>query len=110
MLEQMKDIFAGADKSPAVFYTVQGDNGRELVLKVPDMDIPAGAVTKLTLVLPSGIVTTASGTIDEQTVTVPLSSQNLAEYGKLVGQLQFKSDGLRVTSYAFYVENEEALT
>lgn len=110
MLEQMKDIFAGADKSPAVFYTVQGDSGRELVLKLPDMTIPNDAETKLTLVLPSGTVTTASGTVDGQTVTVPLSSQNLAEYGKLVGQLQFKSDDLRVTSYAFFVENEEALT
>lgn len=109
MLEQMRDIFAGADKSPAVFYTVQGDSGRELVMKLPDMDIPADAVTKLTLVLPSGTVTTASGTVDGQTVKVPLSSQNLAEYGKLVGQLQFTSDDLRVTSYAFYVENEEAV-
>lgn len=110
MLEQMKDIFAGADKSPAVFYTVQGDTGRELVLKMPDMEIPDDAVTKLTLVLPSGTVTTASGTVDGQTVVVPLSDDNLAEYGRLVGQLQLKSDDLRVTSYAFYVENEEALT
>lgn len=110
MLEQMRDIFAGADRSPAVFYTVQGDNGRELVLKLPDMTIPAGAVTKLTLVSETGTITTASGTVDGQTVVVPLSSQNLAEHGRLVGQLQFKSDDLRVTSYAFYVENEEALT
>lgn len=110
MLEQMRDIFAGADKSPAVFYTVQGDSGRELVLKLPDMEIPDDAVTKLTLVLPSGTVTTASGTVDGQTVVVPLSDDNLAESGRLVGQLQLVSDDLRVTSYAFYVENEEALT
>ena len=110
MLEQMMDIFAGADKSPAVFYTVQGDSGRELVLKLPDMTIPDDAVTKLTLVLPSGTVTTASGTVDGQTVVVPLSDDNLAESGRLVGQLQLVSDDLRVTSYAVYVENEEALT
>lgn len=106
MLEQMRDIFAGADRSPAVFYTVQGDNGRELVLKLPDMEIPAGAVTKLTLVSETGTITTASGTVDGQTVVVPLDDDNLAEPGKLVGQLQLTNDDLRVTSYAFYVMNE----
>lgn len=109
MLEQMKDIFAGADKSPAVFYTVQGDSGRELRLKLPDTTIPAGSMAKLTLVLPSGAVTTASGTVSGQTVIVPLSSQNLAETGMLVGQLQLKNDDLRVTSYAFYVGNKEKI-
>jgi len=109
MLEQMKDIFAGADRSPVVFYTVQNDSGRELRLKLPDMTIPAGSTAKLTLVLPSGTVTTASGTVSGQTVIVPLSSQNLAENGMLVGQLQLKNDDLRVTSYAFYVDNKEKI-
>ena len=109
MLNQMRDIFAGADRSPTVFYTVQNDTGRVLVLKLPDMDIPSAATAKLTLVLPSGTVTTASGTVTDQTVVVPLDDDNLAEDGMAVGQLQLTYDGQKVTSYAFYVMVEADL-
>lgn len=84
---------------PNIIPAVQGDTGRTIVFSLADFTIPTGSTATYYVQKPSGGAVSDSATIEENTVTVELTEQALAEVGDNYLQIRITKDGQTVTSF-----------
>lgn len=80
---------------------VQGDSGRVLECRLTDFVIPSGSTARIYAQKPSGAQIYNNAMVDGNVVSVDLTTQILAEVGKVVCQIEVDNGGERVTSFDF---------
>lgn len=85
--------------APTIIPAVQGDTGRSIIFTLADFTIPSGADAYYYVQKPSGEAVYNTATIADNTITVDLTAQSIAEVGDNYLQVRVESDGEVVTSF-----------
>ena len=95
----MYNISIFENKNTNIIEVVQGDSGRVLEFLSVDYDIPSGTTGTYYVQKPSGSAVYNSCTISGNEITVPLTTQTLAEHGECPLQVRLEKDGQFLTSF-----------
>jgi hypothetical protein len=106
MKQQRIEIATGEKRIPEIVPVVQRDSGRELHCLITDLKIPAAAVARIYARKPSGKEIYNDCTVLGNTVVVKLTTQMLAETGKVTCQVEISEDSSKVSSFAFLLSVE----
>lgn len=109
MKQQRIEIVTGEKRIPEIVPVVQRDSGRELHCLIADLKIPAGAVARIYVRKPSGKEIYNDCTVLGNTVVVKLTTQMLAETGKVTCQVEISEESSKVSSFAFLLSVEERI-
>lgn len=109
MKQQRIEIVTGEKRIPEIVPVVQRDSGRELHCLITDLKIPAGAVARIYARKPSGKEIYNDCTVLGNTVVVKLTTQMLAETGKVTCQVEISEESSKVSSFAFLLSVEERI-
>lgn len=109
MKQQRIEIVTGEKRIPETVPVVQRDSGRELHCLITDLKIPAGAVARIYARKPSGKEIYNDCTVLENAVVVKLTTQMLAETGKVTCQVEISEESSKVSSFAFLLSVEERI-
>lgn len=99
MITERAKIYIKDLTSPTVIPAVQGDTGRSIIFTLADFTIPSGADAYYYVQKPSGEAVYNTATIADNTITVDLTAQSIAEVGDNYLQVRVESDGEIVTSF-----------
>lgn len=109
MNEIVNDIFVKDKSLKTVIHYQQGTNALPLVFYYRDFDIPDGAESRIYARKPSGAEIYNTGTVSENTVTIPVTTQMTAEYGTVPAQLQIIKDTQILNSYLIFLEIDRSI-
>lgn len=109
MNEIVNDIFVKDKGLKTVIHYQQGTNALPLVFYYRDFDIPDGAESRIYARKPSGAEIYNTGTVSENTVTIPVTTQMTAEYGTVPAQLQIIKDTQILNSYLIFLEIDRSI-
>lgn len=109
MIDQKIVLRASTVGFDPVVKTTQGDTGRRLLCSFEDFTIPGSSTAKIYVLKPSGKSVQNDATISDQTVTVELTNQILAEKGIVACQVQIINSGKAIKSFPFSLDNDRSL-
>ena len=109
MNEIVNDIFVKDKGLKTVIHYQQGTNALPLVFYYRDFDIPDSAESRIYARKPSGAEIYNTGTVSENTVTIPVTTQMTAEYGTVPAQLQIIKDTQILNSYLIFLEIDRSI-
>lgn len=101
MLTQILNVQVSRIGLFPIIDAVQGDSGRVLECRLTDFVIPSGSTARIYAQKPSGAQIYNNAMVDGNVVSVDLTTQILAEVGKVVCQIEVDNGGERVTSFDF---------
>lgn len=101
MLTQILNVQASRIGLFPTIDAVQGDSGRVLECRLTDFVIPSGSTARIYAQKPSGARVYNNAMVEGNMVSVDLTTQILAEVGKVVCQIEVDNGGERVTSFDF---------
>ena len=93
-------------KATPVVKVVQDDSGRQLVIKLNDLDLESTYSARIYARKPSGLIVYNDLTVDAaaNTVTADITNQMIAETGDTVAQVIVTHSEETVTSFAFILQ------
>ena len=87
---------------------VQYDSGRQLVFNLVDATLPSGCTAYIYINKPSGLSVYNTCTVSGNTVTVTLTNQALAEYGRNYAQIRIIKNEEVVTSFNIMLDVQQS--
>lgn len=83
-----RELYTARANYPCNIDIVQGSNANTLIFNIVDWTIPSGSTCQIFLKKPSGLIIYNAGTISENNLTFPTTTQMTAEVGTAVGQIR----------------------
>ena len=95
---------------PPVLDVIQGDSGRNIVIRIADMDL-TNKTARVYVLKPSGLDVYSNAVINNDKITVELTRQMLAEHGSAKMQVSIynSSNEKRVSTFYIYLNVEKSL-
>ena len=95
---------------PPILDVIQGDSGRNVVIKAADMDL-TNKTARVYVLKPSGLDVYSNAVINNDKITVELSKQMLAEHGSAKMQVSIynRNNEKRVSTFYIYLNVEKSL-
>lgn len=95
---------------PPILDVIQGDSGRNVVIKAADMDL-TNKTARVYVLKPSGLDVYSNAVINNDKITVELSKQMLAEHGSAKMQVSIynSNNEKRVSTFYIYLNVEKSL-
>lgn len=95
---------------PPILDVIQGDSGRNVVIRIADMDL-TNKTARVYVLKPSGLDVYSNAVINNDKITVELTRQMLAEYGSAKMQVSIynRNNEKRVSTFYIYLNVEKSL-
>ena len=95
---------------PPVLDVIQGDSGRNIVIRIADMDL-TNKTARVYVLKPSGLDVYSNAVINNDKITVELTRQMLAEHGSAKMQVSIynSNNEKRVSTFYIYLNIEKSL-
>nr|DAW22728.1 MAG TPA: Baseplate component [Bacteriophage sp.] len=109
MIQHIIPVYFLRDGIQARIEMVQGDSGREVLFSAQDIVITSDMSAKIYVEKPSGLSSYRNAEIRDNSVSVKVTTQMLAETGTCLGQIQIYRETEKVTSFLFRLEVKKSI-